>query len=165
MTAEEPFDPITEAKRQWDAHELGEPLAMTVTTSLIRAHQVVSSVVDRALKPLDLTFARYELLTLLSFSRTGALPITKVGERLMVHPTGITKLVDKLEQHDLVRREPNPGDRRGTLVHITDAGRALSATAHQLLADVRFGADLPDQELETLVELLGKLRHQRFPKP
>lgn len=165
MTSDPAFDPIAEARRQWDAHQLGEPLAMSVTTSLIRAHQVVSSVVDRALKPLDLTFARYELLTLLSFSRTGALPITKVGERLMVHPTGITKLVDKLEEQGLVRRQPNPDDRRGTLAHITPAGRKLARSAADVVAGVRFGADLPDDDLLQLLGLLQKLRRQELPTP
>jgi DNA-binding MarR family transcriptional regulator len=165
MAPDPVFDPIVEARRQWDAHGLGEPLAMSVTTSLIRAHQVVSSVVDRALKPLDLTFARYELLTLLSFSRTGALPITKVGERLMVHPTGITKLVDKLAEQGLVGREPNPDDRRGTLARITPAGRELAETASAVVAGVRFGADLPDDDLEELFTLLQKLRLQEPPTP
>jgi DNA-binding MarR family transcriptional regulator len=95
---------------------------------------------------------------LLSFSRTGALPVTKVGERLLVHPTGITKLVDKLEAQDLVRREPNPEDRRGTLVRVTPAGRRLGRKASKVIASVRFGADLPDEDLEQLVTLLGRLR-------
>src|SRR3546814_12177302 len=95
---------------------------------------------------------------LLSFSRSGALPITKVGERLLVHPTGITKLVDKLEASDLVQREANPDDRRGTLARITPAGRRLGQRASKVLGDIRFGADLPDDELEKLVELLRRLR-------
>src|SRR5690606_32190638 len=102
--------------------------------------------------------ARYEILMLLSFSREGALPITKVGERLLVHPTGITKLVDKLEQCGLVTREANPRDRRGTLARITSAGRDLAREATRVLADVRFGVDLPDGELDRLAGLLGLVR-------
>src|SRR5262245_53466319 len=97
------FDPLAEARRQWLARDLHEPLSMYAAVSIIHAQQVVTTAIDRALKPLGLTFARYEVLMLLSFSRTGALPITKVGERLLVHPTGITKLVDKLEAQQLVR--------------------------------------------------------------
>src|SRR5690606_16627100 len=80
-------DEIAEARRQWEAHRLDEPLAMAAATSIMRAQQLVATAVDRALRPLGLTFARYEVLMLLDFSRQGALPITKVGERLMVHPT------------------------------------------------------------------------------
>jgi DNA-binding MarR family transcriptional regulator len=151
-------DPIAEARRQWVAHDLDEPLAMAAATSIIRATQLVTAAVDGALRPFGLTFARYEVLMLLSFSRAGSLPMTKVGERLMVHPTGITKLVDKLEQQGLVRREPNPDDRRGTLSSITPEGRAVAAEASRAVAGVRFGADLPDGDLEQLVELLRRLR-------
>lgn len=158
MDDEVAFDPIFEARRQWLVHDLDEALPMTAATSIIHAQQVVTTTIDRALRPLGLTFARYEVLMLLSFSRTGALPITKVGERLLVHPTGITKLVDKLEAEDLVRREPNPEDRRGTLVRVTATGRRLGKKASKVIGDVRFGADLPDEDLEQLVDLLSRLR-------
>jgi DNA-binding MarR family transcriptional regulator len=154
----EPFDEIAEARRQWEANGLAEPLAMAAATSVMRAQQIVATAVDRALRPLDLTFARYEVLMLLHFSREGALPITKVGDRLMVHPTGITKLVDKLEQQGLVAREAHPTDRRGTLARITDDGRALAERATEAVTKVRFGADLEDAELERVVEVVRHLR-------
>jgi DNA-binding MarR family transcriptional regulator len=154
-------DEIQEARRQWVAHDLDEPLAMAAATSIMRAQQLVATAVDRALRPLGLTFARYEVLMLLAFSREGALPITKVGERLMVHPTGITKLVDKLEQQGLVRREAHPTDRRGTLAGITDEGRDLAAKATTAVTAVRFGADLEDDDdLEQLIVLVRRLRQR-----
>jgi DNA-binding MarR family transcriptional regulator len=155
-----PFDAIAEAHRQWIAHELDEPLSMAAATSLIRAQQIVTTTVDRALRPLGLTFARYEVLMLLRFSRGGALPITKMGRRLMVHPTGITKLVDKLEDENLVRREANPADGRGTLARITPAGKRLATRATRAVSQVRFGTDLSDPDLERLVGVLTALRHQ-----
>jgi DNA-binding MarR family transcriptional regulator len=158
--APQPFDPIAEARRQWIAHDLDEPIAMAAATSIIRASQLVSTSVDRALRPMNLTFARYEVLMLLSFSKRGALPVTKVGERLMVHPTGITKLLDKLEQEGLVRRQPNPSDRRGTLAYITPAGRRLAARASRAVAKVRFGIDLDDTALERIVDDLTHFRQQ-----
>lgn len=132
---------------------------MAAATSIIRAQQLVSTAVDRALRPLGLTFARYEVLMLLGFSRTGALPTTKMADRLMVHPTGVTKLIDKLEQRELVRREPNPNDRRGTLVRITPAGRRLSAKATKAVEKVRFGIDLDDASLEEIQRSLTAFRH------
>jgi DNA-binding MarR family transcriptional regulator len=124
----------------------------------MRAQQIVSTAVDRALRPFGLTFARYEVLMLLCFTREGALPITRVGERLMVHPTGITKLVDKLEEHGLVEREANPNDRRGTLAGITQAGRDLAAEASKAVTEVRLGADLDDEDLEALVAIVRRWR-------
>ena len=154
----DPLDEIAEARRQWMAHDLAEPLAMAAATSVMRAQQIVATAVDRALRPHGLTFARYEVLMLLSFSRGGALPITKVGDRLMVHPTGITKLVDKLEQEGLVVREAHPTDRRGTLAKITDKGRKLAVRATEAVTAIRFGADLADEDLEAMVSLVRRLR-------
>lgn len=152
------FDAIAEARRHWTERGLGEPLAMAAATSIMRAQQIVSTTVERALRPLDLTFARYEVLRLLSFTSTGSLPITKVGQRLMVHPTGITKLVDKLEAQGFVRRLANPTDRRGTLAEITDEGRERLEEATAAVTDVRFGADLSDDDLELVVTLVRRWR-------
>jgi DNA-binding MarR family transcriptional regulator len=152
------FDPLSEARRQWEVNGLAEPQSMYAAVSLVRANQVVTTAIERALRPLGLTFARYEVLMLLSFAKSGALPITKIGERLLVHPTGITKLVDKLESSGLVRREPNPADRRGTLVRITPGGRRLGTEATHILTEMRFGVDLPRTELDRLSGLLGRVR-------
>lgn len=151
-------DPIAEARRQWAAHGLGRPAEMAAATSIMRAQQLVSAAVEGALRPFGLTFARYEVLMLLSFARSGALPMTKMGERLMVHPTGISKLVDKLEDDALVRRVPDPSDRRRTLATITPKGRRLAAKATDAVTRVRFGVDLPGAATETLVDALTDLR-------
>ena len=153
------FDPIHEARRQWEAHRLDEPIAMAAATSVMRAQQLVSTAVERALRPHGLSFARYEVLMLLSFTRKGSLPMTKMGERLMVHPTGISKLVDKLEDDGLVRRVHDPADRRRTLATITPAGRRLAARATKAVTAVRFGVDLDDGQLESLIDGLTHLRH------
>lgn len=152
------FDPIHEARRQWEDRRLPEPIAMAAATSVMRAQQLVSTAVERALRPHGLSFARYEVLMLLSFTRKGSLPMTKMGERLMVHPTGISKLVDKLEDDGLVRRVPDPADRRRTLATITPAGRRLAARATKAVTAVRFGVDVSDDELERLVDGLTHLR-------
>lgn len=153
-----PFDPLAEAATQWRRHRLGEPDAMHAAISLIHAQQVVATAIDRALRPLDLSFARYEILMLLAFSRTGALPTTKMGERLLVHPTGITRLVDKLEQQGLVLREAHPDDRRSTLVRITVQGRSVGSEATAILGDMHFGMDLSGSDMKQLTALLAKLR-------
>ena len=59
---------------------------MAVVTSIMRVQQVLLARVEAVLRPLGLTFARYEVLMLLRFSRKGCLPVGKIGERLQVHP-------------------------------------------------------------------------------
>src|SRR5579872_6067259 len=107
------FDPIEEARRQWISHGWTDAAAaMAAITSIMRAEQIVLGRVDEVLRPYDLTFARYEALALLSFSRNHALPLSKIGQRLQVHPTSVTNTVDRLEAQGLARRVPHPTDRR-----------------------------------------------------
>ncbi|WGW10803.1 MarR family transcriptional regulator [Saxibacter everestensis] len=160
MSAAATPDPIDESRRQWIAHGWTDVAdGMTLVTSLMRAHQIMLARVDAVLRPFKLTFARYELLMLLSFSKTGALPMSKASERLQVHPTSTTNAVDRLEAAGLVQRLPHPRDGRTTLVKITDAGRSLAAEATDDLNQVVFGEPgLEGDSLSTLLELLADLR-------
>ena len=96
---------------------------MHAVTSLMRVQQLVLGRLDAILKPHGLTFARYEALVLLVFSSRGSLPLGKMGERLQVHPTSVTSIVQRLEAAGLVVRRPHPEDGRAVLAEITDAGR------------------------------------------
>jgi DNA-binding MarR family transcriptional regulator len=154
------FDPIEEAARQWRLRWGKEPLAaMRAVTSVMRVQQLWLRRLNEAVRPYGLTFARYEVLMLLYFSRTGALPLGKIGERLQVHPTSVTSLIDGLERHALVRREPHPSDRRATLAAITAEGRCAARAATNALHAIRFGtAPLSDEQLDLLAELLVEPR-------
>jgi len=153
------FDPIDEARRQWEQRWPDAALAMAAATSIMRAQQLVLAEVDRALRDLDLTFARFEALALLSFSRSGELPIGKLGPRLMVHPTSVTNVVDRLEAQGFVERRAHPTDRRMTMVVITDAGRRAVAEAADVVNEVRFGLGaLSDEDLDALVASIRSLR-------
>ncbi|HLH45506.1 MAG TPA: MarR family transcriptional regulator, partial [Acidimicrobiales bacterium] len=109
---------------------------------------------------LGLTFARYEVLMLLSFSRRGSLPLKQVGARLQVHPTSVTNAVHRLEADGLLRRVPHPTDRRATLAAIADEGRALAQKATTAVNQAVFAdPGLDPADLTALVEVLGRLRH------
>src|SRR5687768_6415326 len=132
---------------------------MAAATSIMRAQQIVLARVDEALKPFGLTFARYEALVLLTFSRRGSLPLGKMGERLMIHPTSVTNIVDRLESAGLLRRVPHATDRRTTLAEITDEGRQAVEQATEAVNTVAFAlGGLSERELEQLIRLLRKLR-------
>ena len=153
------FDAIAEARRQWESHDWAAPGQMSAITSIMRAQQILIAKVDDALKPFDLTFARYEALVLLYFSRHGELPMGKMGDRLMLHPTSVTNIIDRLEQQDLVRRIPHPTDRRTVLAQITEDGRQVVEKATEAVSSIRFGVDgLTVAELDQLTALLRKLR-------
>jgi DNA-binding MarR family transcriptional regulator len=155
-----PLDPIAEAHRQWTKHGWGDVAdGMAAVTSLMRAQQIMLARVEEVLKPTGLTFSRYELLTLLTFTKTGAIPMAKASARLQVHPTSVTNAVDRLETAGYVRRTPHPSDRRTTLVEITDSGRELAVDATEKLNAQVFGKPgLAKDRLTSLVRILAELR-------
>ncbi len=132
---------------------------MAAVTSVIRAHQIYMARVESRLRPLGLSFARYELLMVLTFSRQGALPLNKLGARLQVHPTSVTNAVDRLEDQGLIARVAHPTDRRTTLARITPAGRALAGEATAVLNEAVFSdPGLDPAQVEQLVAILTGLR-------
>lgn len=164
MSAREPlrFDPITEARDHWvrsgwtDAAD-----GMALVTSVMRAHQILLRRVDEVLSPFGITFARFETLMLLSFSRQGQLPLGKIGQRLQVHAASVTNAIDRLEGDGLVRRLAHPTDGRTTLAAITPKGRRLAHKAVAALNAHVFGqTGLDDDELRAAIGSLAHLRQR-----
>jgi DNA-binding MarR family transcriptional regulator len=117
-------DPIDEAERQWIAHGWEDAASgMAAVTTIVRVNQLLLGRIDRLLRPHELSFARFEVLRLLAFTRVGGLPMGKLGELLQVHPASVTNAVERLECDGLARRTPNPRDSRSTIAEITPAGR------------------------------------------
>lgn len=139
------FDPIARADELWK-QRWGSVPSMGAITSIMRAQQILLAEVDAVLKPYGLTFARYEALVLLTFAQRDALPMSKIGERLMVHPTSVTNTIDRLQRAGLVDRRPNPKDGRGTLASITDQGREVCDAATRDLMAMDFGLGAYDEE-------------------
>jgi DNA-binding MarR family transcriptional regulator len=160
MTAPLPFDPIEEAARQWRAHGWDDAAdGMAAVTSVMRAQAIMLARAEAVLRPLGLSFARYELLVLLSFTRRGALPMARAGTLLQVHPTSITNAVSRLEKAGLVRREQHPRDGRAVLIHITEPGRVLVAEATKHMnADVFTRPGLPAGQLRALFSVIRDFR-------
>ncbi|WP_422749419.1 MarR family winged helix-turn-helix transcriptional regulator [Mycobacterium sp. WMMD1722] len=154
-------DPIALARANWEAAGWGAAAGgMVAVTSVMRAHQILLARVENALRPYDLSFSRYELLRLLAFSRTGALPITKASDRLQVHVTSVTHAIRRLEAAGLVERVPHPTDGRTTLVRITELGRSTVEDAtvtlnDKVFADIGMSAD-ESQALTTSIETLRR---------
>ncbi len=160
MSTPLPFDPIAEAARQWTEHWGAQTTSpMRAVTSIMRAHQILIGRLNEALAPFDLTFARYEALMLLYYSRTGSLPLGKMGDRLQVHRTSVTNLMDGLEREGLAERSPHPTDRRTTLGTITPHGREVAKKATHVLNQSEFGtAPVPERDLDVISDKLTSLR-------
>lgn len=157
------FDPIERAGELWERHWPDEAsdvyASMRAVTSIMRAHQILIAELDAMLRPLGITFSRYEALVLLVHSHQGALPLSKIGERLQVHATSVTNVIDRLEAAGLVRREPNPRDGRGTLAVITDEGRKVADKATVEFNNARFAMSaLGLADMQKLYDILRVLR-------
>jgi DNA-binding MarR family transcriptional regulator len=160
MSGELEFDPIGEARRQWDGHwgaDAGP--SMVAVTSVMRAYQVLLGRLNDLLAQWGLTFPQYEALLLLFYSRRGSLPLGKMGTRLQVHRASVTNVVDRLADKGLVERLAHEQDRRSVLAQITPAGRRVARAATRRLNEERFATEpLEDSACEQLFALLRPLR-------
>ena len=159
-TTDPGFDPIREARRQWLAHGWSDAAdGMAMVTSVVRAQQLLMERIDAELRPLDLTFARYEVLQLLSFSRSGRMPMTRLGSLLQVHPTSVTSAVSRLVAQGYVERTRGDTDRRVVLAVLTPEGAEVVARATEALNGRVFAAPgLPPEEVRGLTATLTRLR-------
>lgn len=153
-------DPITEARRQWAAHGWEAAAdGMAMVTSLVRVHQLLMERIDAVVRPHGLTFARFEILRVLDFSRRGALPMSKLGSVLQVHATSITSAVGRLHEQGYVERAASDRDKRVVLATITPSGRAIvDEVTRELNREVFEAPGLPDAQVGELVDLLTRYR-------
>lgn len=153
------LDPIAEARRQWIVHGW-EPAAagMAAVTTITRVQQILDARVQDALAPFGLSFARFEILRLLGFTRAGQLPMGKISDRLQVHPASVTSAVKRLEREHLIQRQTDTVDSRVVLAVLLPQGRELLERATEAINEVfqRIGPN--DSDLDRLIDLLNEIR-------
>jgi len=135
------FDPIEEAGRNWSTRGWGATDAMATATAITRAHQILHGRIDFALAPLDLNFSRFEVLALLSFTRTGEMPMGKIGDRLQVHAASVTNTIQRLETLGFVERVRHADDGRTVLARLLPDGRAAAEEGANALAAIDYGLE------------------------
>jgi len=92
---------------------------------LMRSGDVLHHSVDRALAPLGLSNEQYNALRILRGAGEAGHPTLEVSRRLISRSPNITRLLDKLIEKDLARRDRDSADRRQAVVRITPKGREL----------------------------------------
>ena len=113
---------------------------------------------QETLAPWDITPAHLRALRVLS--RHGTMRLSELSERLHIAPRSTTEVVDALESRGLVGRRADPGDRRATLVEVTEPGAAILdaiRAARGTEAERVFGRLSPADRTD-LARILGKLR-------
>lgn len=159
MTSER--DHVDRMVRAWAEVEPGlDTSPLHVAGRLLRCAALLQRSIDRALAPLGLTFGDFDVINTLRRlgDEDGTHPKTLAASSLITSGA-MTARLDRLERAGLVRREPDPADRRALVVRLTAdgtrlAGRALDAV---LAADRELLVPLDRDEQELAADLLRRL--------
>jgi DNA-binding MarR family transcriptional regulator len=123
-----------------------------------------AALVDRLSEELqeekDLPLPWYEVLLFLNRAPDGRMRMGELAGSLLLTPSGVTRLIDRMEREGLVQRQQCPSDRRGWNAVITTAGRSRLRTAspvHLRGVERHFGRHLSDQEADLLADALGRV--------
>ncbi|WKD57989.1 putative HTH-type transcriptional regulator YusO [Corynebacterium capitovis DSM 44611] len=153
------IDSLAEAHRQWATHYSAQAArGLSTLSSVARAAHLLRAGAEEALQPFKVSFAQFELLTLLMWTRSGGLPMSKISSRLHVPPGSLTHTVCRLEKEGLIARTQSSRDRRSILVSITDQGVALASAAGPELSRYFEETDLTEQQHRQIVEATAALR-------
>jgi DNA-binding MarR family transcriptional regulator len=128
--------------------------------SLVRTHaRLWDQVETRMRQDSGLTMARYDVLMQLDMA-SGRLGLTELASKVVLSPSGLSKLLDRMETAGLIRRQPDPRDARSTFAAITPRGRALvrkaRASHHEFLQGA-FGDALDDRDVADLARVMARI--------
>lgn len=131
-----------------------------VALSLARTADAVSAPVGEVLRAASVSASQYNVLRILRGAGEAGLPCGEISERMVRRDPDLTRLLDRLEERGMVRRERGTQDRRVVLAFITDAGLQLLASLDEPIESTikRTLAHVPVARLRTLLELLGEVR-------
>jgi DNA-binding MarR family transcriptional regulator len=139
----------------------GTPTAVRAWTRLLRAHASTTRALSGELQTdHGLSLNDFEALLVLSRAEDGRLKRVELARRLILTPSGITRLLEGLEQAGLVRRTTCPTDLRVAYAELTPEGRERLATAscaHIESICSLLEEHLSEDELVALGDMLGRL--------
>jgi DNA-binding MarR family transcriptional regulator len=134
------------------------PAHVVAASATFRADKIVTAKMATALDTLKLTPDRYEILGLLTHTPGGRSSLKELGQAVLSHPATTTYTVDILEKRGLIKRRPDPKDRRGVLAQVTPAGRDLVRRATKMLELIDWGmGELSDEDAATVARVLSRL--------
>ena len=129
--------------------------------ALITAHATVVEKIERALLEAELPpLGWYDVLLELSVAPDCRLRMHELARAVVLSRSGLTRLVDRLENAGLLRREPDPSDRRGAFAVLTDEGRDMLRQMWPVYAGgiaEDFGRHISDEEAHVLTEALSRI--------
>jgi len=151
-----------------DVQPAGTKLAADAWESLFRAQVAVMRRFSRDEVWTQLSMREYDVL--FTLSRCGPRPIrlNELNAHILLSQPSLSRMVERLDGMGLVRREPSPDDRRGTVISLTTEGEDVQrriGRQHVRTIDRYVGKALDDEELRMLQRLCDKLRHAQHDIP
>jgi DNA-binding MarR family transcriptional regulator len=138
----------------------GEDRWMPAWLALVRTHTQLWDLVETQMRrDHGLTMARYDVLAHLDMAG-GRLGLSELAGSIMLSPSGLSKLLDRMAAAGLVRRDPDPRDARAAFAAITPRGRSLARKArhsHHAFMQRAFGDPLDDHDLADLTRIMSRL--------
>ncbi|HSS97633.1 MAG TPA: MarR family transcriptional regulator [Terriglobales bacterium] len=129
--------------------------------AILRTADELQQKLVELLKPSGLSPTQFNALRILRGAGEAGLPCSEIGERMINHDPDITRLLDRLEQRDLVARQRHAKDRRVHVARITKTGLDLLKGLDKPVEEFHriTTADFGESNLKSLIRLSDKLRH------
>ena len=109
-----------------------EPLPSLMGTEIIgrivRMNSLVSRKIDENLATFQLNVGEFDLLAVLLREQTHALTPSEIQSLILISSGGLSNRMTRLESRGLIERLPDPRDRRGVIVSLTQSGKSLIET-------------------------------------
>jgi DNA-binding MarR family transcriptional regulator len=122
------------SKQPWKRTHRPPPNALVL--SFLSAADMVEQRLETAVRPAGVSLAKLAVLHILADANE-PLPLSDLAARQHCVRSNITQLVDRLEKEGLVRRRPDPNDRRGVQAELTPAGEQAHTRGLRALAEAQ----------------------------
>lgn len=122
------------------------------------AHLHKEKLLNQYLAPIGISSAQFKVLVAIHFYEMCA-PV-EISKYLSIDAGSMTRMVDRLVKKSLIKKQPNPDDKRGVLLNLSDTGESLLDQC-MVIMEEHVGplllGDLSQQEVEQLSVLLMRL--------
>jgi len=140
---------------------------MDAWQALLHAHHQITRILDAELRSgHELTFAEYDVLLRLARAEDRKLAMSELAKRIMISPSGLTRVVDGLEEKGLVNRQRDSGDARVVTASLTSTGREKvrrAAQTHLRGIHEHFTGRLSDAQLKSVASALQVITGPHVP--
>jgi DNA-binding MarR family transcriptional regulator len=135
-------------------------VAAEALLSVLRTASILEHQLNEALKPYGITHTQYNVLRILRGAGHSGLCGREVGERMVSRVPDVPRLLDRMEEAELISRERDPDDRRHVTARITRKGLALIEQASPRLGALERArvSQIPAGRLQQLIEVLNTVR-------